>query len=165
MISPRLILSFCPRHPFALAARLSPPHVAPGRALRLFLIQNCSERRLKPLWNATQARSTRVPTHSTARNNWHRQYATGSCASRPFAAMQRTSLLKCRRFFRAEISVPVLRDICPRSASCLQASCVSQRRAVLRVGVARFAFRFTTSGSTPRLRKQPKYFVIAGVAI
>jgi hypothetical protein len=42
---------------------------------------------------------------------------------------------------------------------------VRPRGRVLRTRIVHFAFRFTTSGSARRLRKQSKYFVVAGIAI
>jgi hypothetical protein len=42
---------------------------------------------------------------------------------------------------------------------------VRPRRRILRARIVHFAFRFTTSGSARRLRKQSKYFVVAGIGI
>ena len=116
----RLIPYFCLRHPAALASGLWRPHAVPGRALRLFLIQN---RRAAPAhchsrlhlftarWMIGRARRDASPYALCAQRNrrpnrWcilHLRYVMNVCLGLNFA-QRLAAPLPASRIFRGKHS-------------------------------------------------------------
>jgi hypothetical protein len=96
----------------------------------------------------------------------------------PGVAHLRIRIQRCAQMFRLNLSRRIrirISAICRGASACHLRTCAitkiqrqligRPRGRVLRVRIARFAFHSMTSSFARRLRKQSKYFVVAGIAI
>jgi hypothetical protein len=94
----------------------------------------------------------------------------------PGVAHLKIRIQRCAQMFRLNLSRRIrISAICRGASACHLRTCAitkiqrqligRPRGRVLRVRIARFAFHSMTSSFARRLRKQSKYFVVAGIAI